>query len=51
MTPPPGDADLARQALAGSEDAYRALVQRYAGPAIGLAVRMVRDRALAEDLV
>ena len=38
------------QALAGSEDAYRALVQRYANPAINLATRMVRDRALAEDL-
>ncbi|MGE0393506.1 MAG: RNA polymerase sigma factor [Vicinamibacterales bacterium] len=50
MTPAPTDADLARQALAGSEDAYRVLVQRYAGPAIGLAARMVRDRALAEDL-
>lgn len=50
MTPHPSDADLARQALAGSEDAYRTLVQRYAGPAIGLAARMVRDRALAEDL-
>lgn len=50
MTPPPTDADLAMQALAGSEDASRALVQRYASPAINLATRMVRDRALAEDL-
>lgn len=50
MTPPPSDADLARQALAGSEDAYRTLVRRYAGPAVNLATRMVRDRALAEDL-
>ncbi len=44
------DSDLAAQALAGSEDAFRALVERYAGPAINLATRMVRDRALAEDL-
>jgi len=50
MTPLPSDGDLARQALAGSEDAYRALVQRYAGPAINLAARLVGDRALAEDL-
>ncbi len=50
MTPLPSDADLARHALAGSGDAYRTLVQRYAGPAVNLAARMVRDRALAEDL-
>ena len=37
-------------ALAGSQRAYQALVRRYAGPAIGLATRMVRDRALGEDL-
>lgn len=45
------DAELAQHALAGSQDAYGLLVSRYAGPAIGLAVRIVRDRALAEDLV
>ncbi|MEQ1898046.1 MAG: sigma-70 family RNA polymerase sigma factor [Vicinamibacterales bacterium] len=50
MTAPPSDADLAKQALAGSQDAYQALVLRYAGPAVNLAARMVRDRALAEDL-
>ena len=50
MTPQASDADLARQALAGSQDAYQALVRRYAGPAINMATRMVRDRALAEDL-
>lgn len=50
MTAPPSDADLAKQALAGSQDAYRALVLRYAGPAVNLAARIVRDRALAEDL-
>ncbi len=44
------DADLVREALDGSQDAFRALVSRYARPAIGLAARMVRDQALAEDL-
>lgn len=46
----PSDSDLVEQALAGSQDAFRALVSRYARPAIGLAERMVRDRAWAEDL-
>ena len=46
----PSDAQLVRQALAGSQDAYYALVGRYAGPAVNLATRMVQDRALAEDL-
>ncbi len=46
----PSDSDLVEQALAGSQDAFRALVSRYARPAIGLADRMVRDRAWAEDL-
>ena len=50
MTAPPSDAELAKQALAGSQDAYQALVRRYAGPAVNLAARMVRDRALAEGL-
>jgi len=46
----PTDSDLVAQALAGSQDAFRVLVSRYARPAIGLAERMVRDRAWAEDL-
>ena len=46
----PSDAELARDALAGSEDAYRALVTRYASPAVNFIFRVVRDRALAEDL-
>lgn len=52
QVPPPvlSDADLVRQALAGSQSAYRDLVNRYAGPAVNLAARMVQDRALAEDL-
>jgi RNA polymerase sigma-70 factor (ECF subfamily) len=47
---PPSDAELAREALAGSEDASRALVARYATPAVNFAFRFVHDRALAEDL-
>ena len=44
------DAELARDARAGSEAAYRELVTRYATPAVNFTYRMVRDRALAEDL-
>ena len=46
----PSDAQLVQQALGGSQDAYHALVSRYATPAVNLATRMVQDRALAEDL-
>jgi len=46
----PTDAELVQQALTGSQPAYRDLVSRYATPAVNLAARMVRDRALAEDL-
>ena len=44
------DAELVQQALAGSQQAYQDLVKRYATPAVNLATRMVRDRALAEEL-
>jgi RNA polymerase sigma-70 factor, ECF subfamily len=44
------DAELARDARAGSEAAYRELVARYATPAVNFIFRFVRDRALAEDL-
>jgi len=44
------DAELARDALAGSEAAYRELVTRYATPAVNFIFRIVRDRPLAEDL-
>lgn len=47
---PTSDAELARQALAGSQDAYTALVGRYAAAAINVAARLVSDRALAEEL-
>jgi len=46
----PSDADLALKVLAGSESASRALVGRYASPAVNFAFRMVGDRGLAEDL-
>ena len=44
------DADLAQDALSGSEAAYRELVTRYASPAVNFIYRIVGDRALAEDL-
>ena len=44
------DPDLVRQALKGDQEGFRALVARYAGPAVNFAARMVRDQALAEDL-
>ena len=47
---PTRDAELVQQALAGSQTAYQDLVTRYATPAVNLATRMVRDRAVAEDL-
>lgn len=46
----PTDAELVQQALAGSQAAYRELVNRYATPAVNFANRMVRDRSVAEDL-
>jgi RNA polymerase sigma-70 factor (ECF subfamily) len=47
---PPSDAELAKEARAGSEAASRTLVARYATPAVNFAFRLVHDRALAEDL-
>lgn len=44
------DAELARDARAGSEAAYRELVNRYATPSVNFIYRYVHDRALAEDL-
>ena len=37
-------------ALAGSQDAYQDLLERYQRPVFGLVLRLVRDRSLAEDL-
>lgn len=44
------DAELAKDALGGSEAAYRELVTRYASAAVNFIYRFTRDRALAEDL-
>ena len=46
----PSDAELVKDALAGSQAACAALVERYAASAVNLAARLVNDRALAEDL-
>ncbi|MBI3047100.1 MAG: sigma-70 family RNA polymerase sigma factor [Acidobacteria bacterium] len=46
----PSDAELVRQALAGSQAAYRTLVARYAAAAVNMAARLVHDRAVAEEL-
>lgn len=47
---PTSDAELARQALAGSQAAYSVLVDRYASSAVNVAARLVNDRAVAEEL-
>ena len=47
----PTDSDLVARALGGSQAACRDIVVRYQRPVFNLIVRMVRDRALAEDLV
>ena len=44
------DADLVARALGGSQRACRELVCRYQRSVFNLIVRMIRDRALAEDL-
>ena len=49
-SPPPDDKTLAAQAAEGSQRAFRELLERYERPVFSLVYRMVRDRALAEDL-
>ena len=49
-SPPPDDKTLAAQAAVGSQRAFRELLGRYERPVFSLIYRMVRDRALAEDL-
>lgn len=44
------DAELVRQALAGSGEAYREIVRRFERPVMSVIVRMVRDPGVAEDL-
>ncbi len=45
-----GDREVVALAKAGREAAYRELLRRYERPVFSLIYRMVRDRALAEDL-
>ena len=45
-----GDQEVVELAKAGRETAYRELLRRYERPVFSLIFRMVRDRALAEDL-
>ena len=44
------DKELAAEAAAGHEGAFAELLRRYERPIFSLTYRMVRDRALAEDL-
>ena len=44
------DKELAASAAAGNEGAFAELLGRYERPIFSLIYRMVRDRALAEDL-
>ena len=44
------DRELASRAAQGGEPAFRELLARYERPVFSLVYRMVRDRALAEDL-
>jgi RNA polymerase sigma-70 factor (ECF subfamily) len=44
------DNELVERSLAGSPEAFGVLVVRYQRPIFGLVVRMVRNRAIAEEL-
>ena len=46
----PTDARLVEHALAGSQDAYRALVERHSRAVLTLVTRLVRDQGVAEEL-
>ena len=46
----PADSELVAATLEGSQSAYGDLVRRYERPVLGLILRMVRNRALAEEL-
>lgn len=46
----PSDSDLVAATLEGSQAAYGDLVRRYERPVLGLILRMVRNRAVAEEL-
>ncbi len=45
------DGDLLRRIAAGDEDAFRGLYRRYAAASFGLAVRIVKQEFLAEEIV
>src|SRR5258705_7784131 len=47
---PLSDQEVVALARAGQQAAYRELLRRYERPVFSLIYRMVRDRALAEDL-
>ena len=44
------DLELMRRIRRGDAESFEALLARHRAPLIGFFVRMVRDRALAEDL-
>jgi RNA polymerase sigma-70 factor (ECF subfamily) len=44
------DADLVGRAVAGAQDAFRTLADRFTPPAFNLILRLVRDRGVAEEL-
>jgi RNA polymerase sigma-70 factor (ECF subfamily) len=46
----PSDSELVVATLRGSQEAYGTLVVRYERPIVGLVLRMVRNRAIAEEL-
>lgn len=48
--PDPEDVELVRQALAGSQQAYTLIVNRYQRPVFSLIRRMVGESAVAEDV-
>jgi RNA polymerase sigma-70 factor (ECF subfamily) len=50
MMPNPTDARLVEQALAGSQDAFRTLVDRHSRAVLTLVSRLVRDQGIAEEL-
>ena len=46
----PSDAELVERALHGSQDAYRALMERHASAVFNVIARLVREPGVAEEL-